>query len=387
MNKFRLCVLVAALACGVPLAFSQPLYYPGPGQDWEVRPPEDVGMSSVLLDEAVAFAIANETRMTRELTARGRDSEDPYDAILGPQKDRAPVNGILLRHGYIVAEWGETRRVDMAFSVTKSFLSTVAGVAVDRGLIRDVMEPVKDYAHDGGFDSPQNSKVTWHQLLNMTSEWQGTLWSKPDWAHSRPTEDPATWPTRQPAEPGSRWEYNDVRVNRLALSLLRVWRRPLPQVLLEYVMDPIGASRTWEWHGYENSWVTIDGLQMQSVSGGGHWGGGLWISARDMARFGLLTLRNGRWNERQVLSEEWVEMARTPTPLNPNYGYMNWFLNTDRREWPSAPEATFCHIGAGTNAICVISEYDVVAVVRWIDGGELDEFLRRVIASVNGERQ
>ena len=60
----------------------------------------------------------------------------------------------------------------------------------------------------------------------------------------------------------------------LALAALHVWRRPLPQVLRDMVMNPIGASNTWRWHGYENSWVVIDGLNVQSVSGGGHWGGG-----------------------------------------------------------------------------------------------------------------
>jgi hypothetical protein len=387
MSKFGLSLLIVILAFPVSPTPAQSLYYPGAGNDWEVRKPEDVGMDSAALEAAIAFARTNETRMPRELTSRGRDSQDPYDAILGPQKDRAPINGIILRQGYIVGEWGETKRVDMTFSVTKSFVSTLAGLALDRGLIQDVNHMVKDYVDDGGFDSAQNSKITWNQLLNQTSEWQGTLWNKPDWAHSRPNENPATWPNRKPGEPGSRWEYNDVRVNRLALALLRVWRRPLPQVFREYVMDPIGASRSWEWHGYENSWVTIDGMRMQSVSGGGHWGGGMWINARDMARFGLLSIRNGRWKERQILSEKWIRMAKTPTVLNPNYGYMNWFLNTNRKEWPSVPDTTFCHIGAGTNAICAIPEYDIVAVVRWIETSKLDGFLQRVIASAKTARR
>ena len=103
--------------------------------------------------------------------------------------------------------------------------------------------------------------------------------------------------TRTRNEPGSVYKYNDVRVNLLALAALHVWRRPLPQVLRELVMDPIGASNTWRWHGYENSWVNVDGVMVQSVSGGGHWGGGMFISARDQARFGLLTLRRGKWED------------------------------------------------------------------------------------------
>ena len=85
-----------------------------------------------------------------------------------------------------------------------------------------------------------------------------------------------------------------MRVNRLALSLLQVWRRPLPAVLNELVIEPMQSTSTWQWHGYDNSWVTINGQRVQSVSGGGHWGGGMWISARDLARLGYLSLRRGR---------------------------------------------------------------------------------------------
>ena len=85
----------------------------------------------------------------------------------------------------------------------------------------------------------------------------------------------------------------------MALAALQVWRRPLPDVLREEVMEPIGASSTWRWYGYENSWVEIDGKKVQSVSGGGHWGGGMFINAYDMARFGYLFLRNGKWKDRR----------------------------------------------------------------------------------------
>ena len=76
-------------------------------------------------------------------------------------------------------------------------------------------------------------------------------------------------------EPGTFFKYNDVRVNLLAYSLLQVSRKPLPVVLKEKIMDPIGASTTWRWYGYDNSFVNIDGVMVQSVSGGGHFGGGL----------------------------------------------------------------------------------------------------------------
>ena len=161
-----------------------------------------------------------------------------------------------------------------------------------------------------------------------------------------------------------------------------MWKRPLPEVLKQYVMDPIDASDTWKWNGYRNSWVDVDGERMWSVSGGGHWGGGMWISARDQARFGLLSLRRGEWNGEQLLSREWVDMATTPTPIQPTYGFMNWFLNTDRALMPSVPESSFYHLGAGANKIWVDPEHDLVVVLRWVASEHFDGFAKRVLAAV-----
>jgi len=217
-------------------------------------------------------------------------------------------------------------------------------------------------------------------MLRQTSDWEGTLWGKPDWA-DRPHPDPSQWTTRPRHPSGTVYEYNDARVNALALATLNLWRRPLPQVLKETIMDPIGASPTWRWFGYENSWVVLDGGLVQSVSGGGHWGGGIFINAYDMGRFGYLTLRHGTWRDRALLSDRWIDWALTPTKAEPTYGFMNYFLNTDRARWPSAPATAFAHIGTGTNMIYVDPEHDIVAVVRWIDGRAIDGFLKRLLAA------
>jgi CubicO group peptidase (beta-lactamase class C family) len=278
----------------------------------------------------------------------------------------------------------------MTFSATKSFLSSVVGAAFDRKLIKSVDDRVAEamaptFDRDGRpidpFASPHARTITWDHLLRQTSDWAGTLWGKPDWA-DRPADDLEKELARERHAPGSVYEYNDARVNLLALAALEVWRRPLPRVLDEYVMEPIGASRTWRWYGYDNSWVVLDGAFVQSVSGGGHWGGGLFISARDQARFGLLTLHRGRWNERQVLSEEWIRMALTPTPAQPTYGFMNYFLNTGRKFLPAAPAEAFVHVGAGMNAIYVDPVNDLVVVVRWIDSKALPELVKRVLDAI-----
>jgi CubicO group peptidase (beta-lactamase class C family) len=361
------------------------VYFPGKGDLWEKRTPEELGMNSGLLQEAIDYAMANEWQGPKDLKSAITQSfgSEPYSTLIGPTKLRGGAAGIIIKNGYIVAEWGDTKRVDMTFSVTKSYLSTMAGLALDQGLIHDVNDPVKDYVRDGKFDSEHNSKITWHHLLQQTSDWSGILWEKPDWA-DRPPRD-TEWDdarNRELKEPGSYFKYNDVRVNLLAYSLLQLWRRPLPVLLREKIMDPIDASPTWQWHGYENSWIDIDGQKIQSVSGGGHWGGGMFISTRDHARFGLLFLRKGKWNRKQLISENWIDMMRIPSSANPAYGYM-WWLNTNKRAIPSASESVYYAAGFGGNFIVVDNEHDLVVVVRWTGSSRTaNGIMMRILASM-----
>ena len=75
-------------------------------------------------------------------------------------------------------------------------------------------------------------------------------------------------------------------------------------------------------------------------------------------------------------------MARTPTPVQPTYGFMNWYLNTDRKLWPSAPASSFAHIGNGTNMIYCDPEHDLVVVLRWIDSAGVDGFLGKLLGAM-----
>ena len=383
-SRDGLALLALVALAGVAQGSAQEPYCPPAGQ-WEHRHPRDEGMDSTLLAAAIAYAQEHETALPRDLELEHYISfgREPNDTPIGPFKSRGEQTGIVVRHGYIVAEWGEPDRVDMTFSVTKSFLSTTVGLAWDRGLIADVHHPVAAYVPTEHFASPHNAQITWDQMLRQTSDWEGTLWGKPDWADRPPQDVPlADYVARERNAPGAVYKYNDVRVNMLALAALHVWRRSLPEVLRTLVMDPIGASNTWRWLGYDNSWVTIDGVRMQSVSGGGHWGGGMFISARDLARFGLFTLRRGRWNGEQLLSDGWFAMALTAGSANPGYGFMNFFLNTDRRAVPSAPESAFYHLGSGANVVYVDPEHDLVIVARWIQGQALATFAQHVLEAV-----
>lgn len=406
--KFRLPVLllllIVAHAVDAQKQKKEVTYFPD-ANNWESKSPADVGMNASRLQDAIRFVKEKESKTPRNLEHAHYQSfgREPFGDAIGPFAERGPATGMIIRKGYIVATWGEPSRVDMTFSVTKSFLSTVVGVAYDRKLISSINDTVYKYIapievyepNKSGnkadrfgqpslirlFDTPHNKTITWNDLLRQTSDWEGTLWGKPEWA-DRPGDKPSEWRTRARNKPGSVYEYNDVRVNVLALAALNIWRKPLPEVLKENIMDPIGASQTWRWFGYDNSWIVLDGKIVQAVGGGGHWGGGMFINAYDMGRFGYLTLRRGKWRDKQLLSDQWVTWALTPTPIQPTYGFMNWFLNTDKKYLADAPASSFVHIGNGTNMIYVDPEHDLVIVARWIENGAMNEFVKQVLSAI-----
>lgn len=361
-------------------SFAQTGYFPEAGV-WEQRTAESFKINQEALNAAIKFAEENEysdSRDLRQAILKGFERE-PFHEISGPTKKRGGPAGMILKNGYLIASWGDIDRVDMTFSVTKSFLSTTALLAMDKNLIYDVQDPVEKYLWDGTFEGEHNRKITWEHLLDQSSDWSGELWGGYDWADRPPSEGGLDdWKNRKLNTPGTVFEYNDVRVNLLAYSLLHVWRKPLPVVLKDLIMDPIGASSTWRWQGYDNAWVVIDGLRMQSVTGGGHSGGGMFINTKDMARFGLLFNNNGNWNGKQLISEDAIEKAVTPSPANPNYGFMWWLNEKGNRNWEELPEDLFYAAGFGGNFIIIDREKDLVVVTRWLEPSQIEPFLNLV---------
>ncbi len=335
------------------------------------------GFRAAALADAVAYAEVHESPWPRDLQAAGsvpgltQIEPEPWNAFLGPLKPRGGAAGLLMRGGKIVAEWGTPDRVDMTFSIAKSYLAVLAGVAVADGIIADIDAPVADTVSISHFRGPHNGAITWRHLLTQTSEWSGTLFSKPDQVdHFRQvgagSDNSRKGQKRTLSEPGGFWEYNDVRVNVLSLALMYAFDRPLPDVLKARIMDPIGASDTWEWHGYHNSTVHVNGHDLTSVPGGTHWGGGLWINSYDHARFGLLISRGGVWDGRQLIPSTWIDEMLTPIDLYRAYGFL-WWLNTEKAHYPDAPETSVFALGAGSNLIWIDRPLDIVAVLRWVD--------------------
>ena len=371
-----------------------PDYYPD-ADHWQRVAANDIGFDAQRLNDALEYAATQEITASTDLTAMiPKGKRHPYDRQLGPLKDRSTAAGLIVKDGFLIGQFGPVDSVEVTFSCSKSYLSAVAGLAFDDGLIQDLDEPVRDTISDGGFNSTHNTQITWRHLLQQTSEWEGELFGVPDWIDrgrqvgSTPdgVEDATIGGSAAQADdyrdlqtPGTFWEYNDVRVNRTALNLLRLNHAPLPEILKTRIMDPIGASQTWDWHGYETSWVDDNGRKIHSVSGGAHWGGGVWIDSYDHARFGLLYLRRGRWRNTQILSSAWIKQTTTPCPLNPEYGLL-WWLNHQNSMSDLACATSFAARGAGGNIIFVEPEQGLVIVLRWC--GNTKGVIDRILGSI-----
>jgi CubicO group peptidase (beta-lactamase class C family) len=346
------------------------------------------------LQAAIDFTVAHETPWGRDNSDNwGIHVEDPppWNRLLGPVHPRGPVSGVIRVGGQQVAAWGEPDRVDLTFSIAKTYLALLAGVAFDHGLLTDLNEPVRVKINGAGFDSAHNGHVTWLHLLQQTSEWEGDCFGVPDqvdrYRHLQYQPDRAKplavkkGDARPLHTPGTFWEYNDVRINQFSLALLHLFQRPLPDVFREFIAGPVGASDTWRWVGYDNSWLALNGQRVQSVPGGTHWGGGMSISSVDQGLIGQMLLNKGRANGKQVLSEAWVQRLQTPCAIAPWYGCLVW-RNPAQSVFPGASARSTFAIGAGASVVWVDPDRDVVAVVRWIDGSQINGFCERVSAAI-----
>jgi CubicO group peptidase (beta-lactamase class C family) len=346
----------------------------------------------IQLQDAIDFSIANETSWSRDNNANwGIHTMDPppWNRLLGPVHPRGPVSGVVRVHGQQVIAWGEPNRADLTFSIAKTYLALLAGVAHDSGLLPDLNEPVCVKVRGAGFETPHNRSVTWLHLLQQTSEWEGSCFGIPDQVdrnrhlqYQPPRAVGKKGDLRPLQAPGTYWEYNDVRINQLGLALLHLFRRPLPDVFRDSIAQPVGASHDWRWEGYENSWVEIDGQRMQSVPGGTHWGAGVSIGSVDQSLIGQLMLDHGRVGNQQIVSEDWIRRMITPCTIAPWYGSLVW-LNRSGSVFSAASRSSYFLIGAGASVVWIDPERDMVAVVRWIEGSQINGFCQRVSAAIS----
>lgn len=320
--------------------------------------------------------------------------DPPHNKLLGPVFDRGDTAGLVAVGGQLLCQWGDIHRADMTFSVTKTYLALVAGVAVDRGLLPDIDQTVHETLlsqglQNTGFGDEHNREITWRHLLQFTSEWDGECFGVPDKIdrYRSVSMEPVVQTNRKGdarplSRPGTYWEYNDVRINQFSLALMRLLKRPLPEVFNQYVMAPLSASDQWHWYGYDNSWIDSSGTRMQSVPGGGHWGGGMVISAHDQYLVAQLMLNNGMHEGKQIISKSWLAAMRKACDIAPWYGFFSW-LNTSHKISRSASEQSYFAMGIGGQLIWHEPALQLVAVFRWIDMDHLEPMLKMIKANVN----
>ncbi len=289
-------------------------------------------------------------------------ADESHREVLGPLLVASGASGVVIHRGERIGAWGDPSIPEMLFSATKSVVSLVAGVAFDQGLLHPT-QPVVESIDIPLLASGSDRRITWEQLLQQTSMWEGELWGKPtrvDAQSSREGDEAAA------GAPGSGWAYNDVRVNLVCLALTQLLRQPLPDVLRTHVMEPLGASRSWSWHGYDHSTVRVEGAHLPVVSGGAHWGGGLFMSAADLALIGQLYLDDGGC----PLSGEWIQRSWVPCGIRASYGYL-WWLNDSAAVMTAAPTSGRCARGnGGRHLLWVDPARDLVLASHWTENTE-----------------
>lgn len=302
-----------------------------PIPDWQTVDAEEAGMDQALLDEMAAQAEAAGSMCL-----------------------------VVTRDGRLVDEWywqGADQETEQeTFSASKSVSSTLVGIAVDKGLV-ELDDPASDYIEE--WKGTPSENVT---IRNLVSNDSGR--------YQDPQSDYVTMATMaddktqyaidldQQHEPGTQWVYNNAAIQTLDRVLEEATGMPTVDFARTELFEPLGM----------DSQVATD------AAGNALMFMGTQASCRDMARFGLLFLREGRWGDERVLSSEWVDEATRPSQeLNPSYGFLWWLngageiANPDGQGVrtslaPEAPDDLYAALGLGNQVVAVIPSTGVVAV-------------------------
>ena len=309
-----------------------------PGDNWEAADPRSLGLSEV------------------KLAAAG-------DMLAHPGSNAAAF--LVVSHGKIAYEryyqgTGEHDRHHL-FSVTKSVLSSLVGMALQDGLLQSADQLVLDFFPEVQ-PHPSNSfgLLTLRHLLAMASGifWPRKGWHEPMVERLRRSEDWVqfilTLPVRR--EEIGKFHYASVVSHLLSGVLTRAAGQSVCAYAGQRLFAPLGIGEVTPGSGWESD--------PQGVTLGG-WG--LHLSAREIARFGWLYVRGGQWNGRALVPEDWVQQSTRPaSPASPGYGYQWWLRSAGRYR-------VFAGLGVGGQYLFCIPERQMVVVIlsrfssRWPD--------------------
>jgi len=240
-------------------------------------------------------------------------------------------------------------------SVSKSIASLAVGIAIDRGLIRSVNEPIFSFFPElSDLRSPEKEPI---QLVHALTMSMGLKWveATPDTGddndevrmHMAPDPCRYVLGLAATARPGQEFFYNTGALALVSAIVRKATGRPLDEFARETLFEPMG----------------ITGVEWIRVKGDTDAGGGLRLRPRDMAKIGQLVLAGGRWNDRQLVSKAWIETSTAPklkATDNQSYGYLWWLGRSRLAErdilWVGA-------LGRGGQSIRIVPEFDLVVVV------------------------
>lgn len=321
-----------------------------PDAVWNATTPEEQDMDSVILAEMMQFI----------------------------EDSGAPIHGLVVtRNGYIVEEeywsyYSETSTHHI-FSCTKSFTSTLIGIAIKEGFINNVSQKVLDFFPEMTIENMDARKeaMTLEHVLTMTT---GLDWNEHNNSYFDPTNmynqmfdspDPIQFFLNLPTafEPGTHWEYTTGASHLLSAIIQAVTNMTTQVFAEEYLFDPLNMT-TGGWN-----------VDPQGINNGGTQ---LYVSPRTMAKLGLLYLNNGTWNGQEILSQEYVTQASSPqVSIAPNYDYgYQWWIDT--------PHDVFSAQGSEGQYIFVAPEFNIaVAITQGADdyGEDIHEEILEYIAN------
>jgi CubicO group peptidase (beta-lactamase class C family) len=298
---------------------------------------------------------------------------------------------VVIRKGYLVAEWHEGGATPETcfniYSCTKSFTGTAFGILFGEGLDNgargvSLESPAYAFLPEGWpLTDPRKERILLRHLLSMTSGIAGESFGLYGFRTAPGVSAFAAALGRAPflhrdtgrpisvaglvADPGTRWDYSDPAFAHLSLAFWHAAGQELRDFMHGRVFEPIGV---------ENVHWPLLGLADDGIGRHCNPSGGIYISAREFARFGYLMLRGGRWGGRQIVPRGWLEVAtRSSQELYPVYG-LTWWVNHEGKLWPGVPPDAFAAMGFKTNLCCIIPSLDVVAVRIGLGPTEPTEF-------------
>lgn len=382
MQKYygnKLFVLAALMFLFSGLSFAdEPVF---PGKNWENRTPESQNIDSKKLSEAIEY-------LGEKLASTGGVGEV-----------------VIIRNGYMIHKGDSIDKKHCIWSCTKSFTSTILGHLIENG--KCTLETLgKDYVKILKENYPD---VTLRHFATMTSGYDakgGTYGDVDPDDGSKPPFDP----TIPAFKPGELFSYFDdaMRMNGYVLTMIA--GTDLESYFKEYIAGPIGMNLenlTWKKYPRHSVLDNPDNADVRDAAGG------VEITARELARFGLLFLNNGKWQDKQVINSDWVkEATKVQVPVTMEgrndtqrqarlsravgrYGY-NWWLNTiakdGKRSYPDAPSGLYLALGYNNNVCFVIPEWDMVIVRMGVEGYPRrsdmvwNEFLKKIGEAISDNK-